>query len=307
MRRLDHAYTAFFRRAQAGEKPGYPRFQNRDRFESVEFPSYGDGLRLQGVQLRVQGVGEVRVTLHRRIEGRIQTVTLKREADKWYVVFSCELPDVPVLPSDRPPVGVDVGLASFLTTSEGEKEPNPRYLKDALPDLRRQGRSVSRKTKGGKNRRKAVQKLCKAHARVKDLRQEHHHQVALKLVRRHGLIAAEGLNVLGMLKNGRLSRAISDAGWSGFLLTLRCKAESAGIAYVEVEARGTSQQCSGCGSEVRKDLSVRMHDCRHCGLVLDRDENAARNILARGLRARIGLAGRNVGHQTKRAPRSRPL
>src|SRR5262249_50749028 len=109
-----------------------------------------------------------------------------------------------------------------------------------------------------------------------------------------GLIAAESLSVKTMLKNDRLARAISDAGWSGFLLTLRSKAESAGVAYVEVDARGTSQQCSGCGAEVQRDLSIRRHDFTHCGLSLPRDENAARNILARGLLARTGPVGGNV-------------
>jgi putative transposase len=114
------------------------------------------------------------------------------------------------------------------------------------------------------------------------------------LVRRYGLVAVESLNIRGMLKNDRLARSISDAGWSGFLLTLRSKAESAGVVYVEVNARGTSQQCSGCGIEVRKELSVRRHDCPHCGISLHRDENAARNILARGLLARTEPVGGNV-------------
>lgn len=307
MRKLDRAFAAFFRRVKAGDRPGYPRFKGKDRFNSIEFPAYGDGIRLIGTRLRVQHVGTIRVKLHRPIEGTIKTVTLKREAGKWYVVFSCELPDVPILPTDKPPVGIDVGLEKFLTTSDGHQEPNPRYLKDALPELRRAGRAVSRKKRGGSNRRKAARRLRKVHARVKNLRREHHHQTALKLVRRHGLIAVESLNIRGMLGNDRLSRAISDAGWSGFLLTLRSKAERAGVAFVEVDARGTSQQCSGCGAEVRKGLSVRRHDCPHCGLSLDRDENAARNVLARGLLAWTRPAGLNVGQQAKRAPRSRRL
>ena len=130
---------------------------------------------------------------------------------------------------------------------------------------------------------------------MKRLRQEHHHQVALKLVRRYGLIAVEGLNVQGMLRSGWMSPSdlrcrVAPASWRA----LRSKAESAGVAFVEVDARGTSQQCSGCGTEVRKGLSVRRHDCGHCGLSLHRDENAARNILARGLTARTGPAGGNV-------------
>jgi putative transposase len=302
MRRLDKAFAAFYRRVKAGEDPGFPRFKGRGRFDSIEFPAYGDGVKLVGGKLRVQHVGMIRIKLHRPIEGRIKSVTLKRVAGKWYAIFSCDLGDVAVAPSPNPPVGIE----SFLTTSDGEHEPNPAYHKTALPELRRAQRAPARKRKGGKNRRKSKHQLAEIHARVRRLRHEHHHQVALKLVRRYGLIAVEGLGVENLLKNGRLARAISDAGWSGFLLTSRSKAESAGVAYVEVDPRGTSQLCSGCGGEVRKELSVRRHDCPHCGLPLHRDENAARNILARGLRARIGPAGLNVGHEVKRAPEKPP-
>jgi putative transposase len=296
MRRLDKAYKAFFRRVKAGEEdPGFPRFKGRDRFDSVEFPSFGDGIKLNDSKLKIQHVGQVPVILHRPIEGRIKTVTIKHEAGKWYAVFSCELPDVPMLPNDRPPVGIDVGLESFLTASDGKKEPNPRYLKDALPEVRRKARAVSRKRKESKNRRKAKRQLAKVHVRVKNLRKEHHHQTAFKLVRRYGFIVAESLNIAGMLKNGRLARSISDAGWNGFLLTLRCKAENAGIAYVEVNARGTSQRCSGCGQTVPKMLSDRWHECPHCGLSLHRDENSAKEILRLGLLVRNGPVGVNAG------------
>ena len=308
MRRLDKAFANFFRRVKDKvAQAGYPRFKGRDRFDSIEYPSHGDGIRLTGNRLRVQHVGTIRVKLHRPVEGVIKTLTLKREADKWFVVASCDLGDLCVKPSALPPVGIDVGLESFLTTSEGKGEPNPRYLKTALPKLRVAGRAVARKKKGGKNRRKAVRRLQKVHARVKNLRREHHHAVACRLVLAFGLIAVEALNIKGMLANGRLSRAISDAGWAGFLDVLRCKAEKAGAQFVEVDPRGTSQQCSRCGREVCKDLSVRKHDCPGCGLVLHRDHNAALNILARAGPARTEPAGVNVGQRVKRPPRSRRL
>jgi putative transposase len=304
MRRLEKSFANFFRRVKAGDKPGYPRFKGRDFFNSIEYPSHGDGIRLKGNRLRVQHVGVIRVKLHRGVEGKIKTLSLKREAGKWFLFVSCDLGDVSVEPSVNPAVGIDVGLKSFLSKSDGSKpEPNPRYLKTALPELRRKGRAVARKRKGGKNRRKAVKILAKAHARVKNLRAEHHHQVALKLVRRYGLIAVESLSISNMLKNGRLARSISDVAWGNFLLTLRSKAESAGVAFVEVNARGTTQECSACGQVVPKDLSQRWHSCS-CGCSLDRDENAARNILARGLLARTGPAGLKVG-VTRLAPRSR--
>jgi|SRR5271157_664638 len=304
MRRLDKAFAAFFRRIKTDEQPGYPRFKAWDRFGSIEFPAYGDGIRLNGERLRIQHVGLVRVKLHRPIEGKVKTVTLKREAGKWYAVFSCDLGAVAITPTENPPVGIDVGLEKFLSKSDGTKpEPNPRYLKNALPDLRRKQRGLSRKKKGGKNRRKARKEVAKVHVRVANLRREHHHQTALKLVRRYGFIAAESLSIKHMLGNDRLARAISDVAWGNFLLTLRSKAESAGVVFVEVNARGTSQECSACGRVVPKDLSQRWHSCE-CGCSLDRDENSARIVLARGLLAWTGPVGRNVGDCLKRAPRS---
>jgi putative transposase len=304
MRRLDKGFVAFFRRLKAGEKPGYPRFRGRDRYDSIQYPAYGDGIRLNGNRLRVQHVGTIRVKLHREAQGTVKTVTLKRTAEKWYVVLSCDLGDGAIEPSVNPAVGIDVGLKVFLAKSDGtEAEPNPRYLKSALPELRRKSRAVTRKRKGGKNRRKAVKKLARVHARVKNLRAEHHHQVALKLVRRYGFIAVESLSIKNMLKNDRLSRAISDVAWGNFLLTLRSKAESAGVGFVEVNARGTSQECPDCGKVVPKDLSQRWHSCV-CGCSLDRDEASARVILARGFLARTGPVERKAG-VARLAPRSR--
>jgi putative transposase len=319
IKRLDKAFDAFFRRVKTKQNPGYPRFKGRDRYDSIPFDNYNsgavllspdgkpvfgkmeDGASLQGYRLKLFGVGAVRVKLHRPINGRIKTVTVKREADNWYVVFSCDLGDVMIEPSTLPAVGIDVGLKHFLTTSEGSHEPNPRYLKAELPELRRRQRSLCRKKKGGMNRRKAKRRVAKLHARIKNLRKEHHYQVACRLVLAYGLIAAESLNVQGMMRNSRLARAIGDAGWTGFLGILKGKAEKAGVSVVEVDAKYTSQDCSGCGQEVRKLLSED-HKCPHCGLKMNRDHNAALNILARGL-GRTGPTGVNVDHQVKRRPR----
>jgi putative transposase len=327
LKRLDKAFQNFFRRVKQGGKAGYPRFRGRDRFDSIPFDNYNAGCALvgpdkkmiagemaddapkNGFKLRIFGVGSVRVKLHRPIAGKIKTVCVKREADKWYVVFSCDLGEVTIEPSKNPPIGIDVGLEHFLTTSDGEHVANPRLLKKELSELRRRQRSLSRKKRGGKNRRKAAKRVARLHARIKNLRRESHYQIALSLVRRYGLVAFEGLAVENMVKNERLARAILDAGWSGFLGILRHKAEEAGVAAVEVDARGTSQQCSACGETVRKDLSVRKHDCPHCGLSLQRDHNAAINILRRAVPetkpARIGPAGRN-GSDSPRVPRSSP-
>ena len=290
MRRLEKAYQNFFRRVKQGEEEvGYPRFKARDRFDSIEFPAYGDGIRLNENKLRVQQVGLIRAKVHRPTEGVIKTATLKLEAGKWYLVLSCDLGNPVIRPSQNPAVGIDVGLEHFLTTNEGEHEPNPRFLKDQLPELRRCQRSVSRKKKGGKKRRKAVAKVSKLHVRVRNLRREHHYQVVNRLIDRYGLFAVERLNIRGMLRNRRLARAISDVGWYNFRMILAHKAESAGAVVVEVNPAGTSQFCSDCGVEVRKDLSERWHWCE-CGCSVHRDVNAARNILLRAL-ARTEPAG----------------
>ena len=289
LRRLDTSYQNFFRRCKQGSRvPGFPRFKGRDHFDSVTFPTYGDGIRLKDNRLRVQHVGTIRTKVHRAVEGAVKTASIKREADKWFVVLSCDLGDVVAPPSTLPAGGIDVGLEAFLTTSDGHRIENPRYQKAELPKLRRLQRATSRKKRGGRNRRKASRKVRVLHARVRNLRHEHHHQTALFLIRLYGLIGVEGLSVANMLKNHSLARAISDAGWAGFVNVLRCKAEKAGAEVVAVNPRGTSQECSGCGVDVSKKLAERWHTCPHCGLSLHRDENAAKNILARALLARTG-------------------
>lgn len=278
LRRLDKAFRNFFRRVKNGEKPGYPRFKSCNRYESVEFPSYGDGIRLLGNRLRIQHVGRIKVKMHRPLEGKIKTVTLKREGEHWYAVFSCDLGDVLIPKSTLPEVGIDMGLERFLTDSEGGFEENPRYLEKELPALRRAQRALSRKKKGGKNQIKARRKVRRIHEKVRNLRREHHYQVADRLVRRYGFIAAEGLSIVNMLKNRRLARAISDAGWSQFLSILKHKAEKAGASVMEVDPGGTSQECSRCGKKISKDLSERWHSCPYCGLSIHRDHNAAVTI-----------------------------
>jgi putative transposase len=280
LRRLDKAFANFFRRVKAGEEPGYPRFKGRDRFNSVLFPSHGDGIRLKGNKLRVQHVGTIRVCLHREVEGNIKTLSIKREADKWFLVVTSDMGEAATVGNILPSVGLDVGLTHFVTTSEGEKIDNPRYLKEELPELRRAQRSVSRKKKGGRNRKKAKRRVARIHARVANCRREHQHKVSNDLISRYGKIAVESLNVQGMVKNDRLARAISDVAWSSFVAVLTHKVAKTGGEVVQVAPKNTSQLCSACGSKVPKTLAARVHQCA-CGLVMDRDQNAALNILER--------------------------
>lgn len=282
LRRLDKSFKAFFRRVKRGEKPGYPRFKPHQRFDSITFPSYGDGVRLlDNGKLRVQGVGGVKVKLHRPVEGKIKTVSLKREAGKWYACFSVEVAAKPLEPSSLS-VGIDVGLESFAVLSDGTVIANPRWYRRAQPALRRAQRKVARREKGGNGRQKAVRELQVAHARVRNQRLDFQHKLARDLVSRHGLIVIEDLNIRG-LAGSMLAKSVHDAGWSGFFEKLAYKAESAGRLLLRVDPRGTSQRCSRCGSEVRKELKDRWHACPACGLSIARDLNSAREILRLGL------------------------
>jgi putative transposase len=297
LRRVDKTYKAFFARVKAGRgKAGFPRFKARARFDSFTFPSYGDGVRLLDTgKLRVQGVGLVKVKLHRPVDGQIKTVTLKREAGKWYGCFSVECDAKPLAPCEHA-TGIDVGLSAFATLSDGTEIANPRLQRHAAAKVRRASRKVSRRKRGSRRRRKAVGDLQTAHAHVRNQRRDFHHKVAFWLVATFGLIGIEDLNVRG-LAGGMLAKSVHDVGWSAFFDILTYKAECAGREVVKVDPRRTSQRCP-CGQSVPKTLAQRWHHCEVCGLDVGRDHASALEILrlalllrpGRGLQAsRVGL------------------
>lgn len=285
LRRLDRAFKAFFRRVKAGEAPGYPRFKARGRFKSVEFPSYGDGCRLEAGRLYLQHVGHLKVKLHRPVEGTIKTVSVKRSfaGGKWYVILVCDVGDAPTATGEGPAVGIDLGLKSFLVTSEGEVVEPPRCYRKAQKKLRRAQRALSRKKKDSSRRRKARGGVARLHEETANQRRDFHHKEARKLVDRHGLIAHESLNVRGIAQT-RLAKATHDAGWAQFLNILASKAEEAGVQVIAIDPKNTTQVCSRCGDvpKVKKTLSARVHRCEACGYTSDRDLNAAENILTLG-------------------------
>ncbi len=281
LRRVDKTFKAFFRRVKAGRKGGYPRFKSRRRFDSYTFPSWGDGCRLTDAgRLYLQGVGHLKVKWHRPLEGTVKTATVKRQAGKWFVCFSIEsvADALPVLDTI---VGIDVGLTSFATLSTGETIANPRYARKAQGRLRMAQRRVARRQRGGRNRRKAVLLLQKAHAHVQNQRADFHHKTARSLVEDYGVIAVEDLHIKG-LASGMLAKSVNDAGWSAFIEKLTTKAEEAGRLLVKVNPRGTSQTCL-CGAPVPKTLSQRWHECVECGLSAARDHVSAQLILGQGL------------------------
>jgi putative transposase len=282
LRRLEKTFQAFFRRIQAGEIPGYPRFQSASRYHSFTYPRYEGGAILDGGMLSLSKIGHFRICLHRPLEGIPKTVTISREADGWYACISCvDVPTKP-LPPTRQESGIDLGLEAFATLADGMRIFHPGWYRKAERALRTAQRRVARRKQGSNRRRKAVQLLAKAHLKVKRQRADFHHKTALALVQQNDTIYRENLQVRSMVRNHHLAKSISDAGWAAFLSILSFKAACAGRSVVAVPPAFTSQRCSGCGILVTKGLSVRWHGCPECGASLHRDHNAARNILALG-------------------------
>jgi putative transposase len=286
LRRVNRAFDAFFRRVKAGQKPGYPRFRGRDRYDS--FTLTQAGWKIKVGRLNLTGIGAIKVKWSRDIQGTIKTVTIRRDADQWYVCFSCVVDVERPAPPNRPATAIDVGLEYFATLADGSHIDNPRYLREADDILTRRQRRLQTKKRGSKNRRRAKMLVAKAHRRIRNKRQNFHHQEARKLVDRHGALAIEGLRIKNMVRNHCLAKSISDAGWNQFLTILVTKAEEAGLRVVVVNPAGTSQVCSGCGRSVPKTLSDRWHTCPYedCGLSLQRDHNTARALLNRAGLAR---------------------
>jgi len=258
LRRLDAAMGAFFRRVKGGETPGYPRFKPVARFDTVTFPRDGDGCRWDSqpghadTRVRFQGFGHVRVNQHRPVEGVVKTVSVVREARRWYVVLACDRVPVKPLPATGSTVGIDVGIANFLADSNGGFVENPRHAKlaaDRLGAVQRHLASFPRTRARAKDRtrryRAAVEKVRALHGKVRRQRLDFHHKTALDLVRAHDVIAHEELSTAnmvrapkskpdpdspgGFLPNGAaakagLNRSINDAGWGGFLSIVTAKA-----------------------------------------------------------------------------------
>ncbi len=281
LRRLNRAFQAFFRRVKAGQKPGYPRFRSRSRYHSL---TWDFAWSIQERRLALQGIGHIKVRWHRELlsPARVCTVTVRRVAGRWYACFALELTAAaPMNPTAMPSVGVDLGIKTFAALSTGEVIPGPRAHRTAVRRLHVAQRRVSRRTKGSRRRRKAVLLLARQHERIRNLRRNHGHQVSRRLVSQFGLIAVEDLAVRALAR-GFLAKDVNDQGWAEFLKLLGYKAEDAGVQVVRVPPRASSQVCSGCEVVVPKPLSERTHRCSSCGLVIDRDVNAARNILRLG-------------------------
>lgn len=278
---LDKAFKAFFRRIKAGETPGYPRFKGKNRWKSFGFKEYGNGFKIDGRRLRLFGVGRVVVRWHRPIEGRIKTVRIIKKAGKWYACFACEIELNPLPPTGKE-IGIDVGIASLLTTSDGEKIENPRWYQNQQRKLRVLQRRVSRRKLGSYNRRKAVLALQRQHEHIANSRKDFLDKLVYWLITNYDRIALEDLRILNMVKNHKLSKSILDASWGYLIQKLLDKAEEAGRVVSLVNPAYTSKTCSNCGFLFEHlSLKDRWIDCS-CGFSACRDWNASLNLLRLG-------------------------
>jgi putative transposase len=302
--RIDKAFANFFRRVNEGSaKPGFPRFKSANRWNSFSMPIQGSGKKLvQGNRIRVAGIeGTMPSRGGQQILGKIIVQRIVHRAGKWFCKFVVDDKlDPPPIHPVKSAIGVDVGLKSFATLSNGSTIENPRFYRGL--ELKRAHRNVSRKIKGSRNRWRAVRRLQSVYEKVRNLRHNFTHHESKRIVNDHQLIVVEKLNIAGMARS-RFAKSILDAAWGRFIFQLRYKAENAGCAFVEVDPRGTSQDCSKCGQTVPKKLSDRVHKCS-CGLVLDRDHNAALNILQRAVRSAPG-PGRWIGKACGEATKTR--
>jgi putative transposase len=271
-------------------KKGYPQFQHDNR--SVEYKATGWRLEPDGKHITFtdgMGIGTVRLigTRKQKIEtfplAQIRRVRLLKRADGSYVQFAVKADRQITHEPTGKQVGIDVGLKAFYTDSQGTTVANPRYLRKAEKQLKRLHRRVSRKKKGSKNRKKAIKRLAKGYLKVRRQRKDFASKTARALIQSSDLVAYEDLKITSLVKNHKLAKSISDASWGLFVSWVRYYGLVYQVPVVPISPRFTTQDCSGCGYRVQKSLSQRTHVCPQCGLILDRDWNAALNILAAAL------------------------
>ena len=297
LRRLDKAFQAFFRRVEAGQSPGYPRFKPVQRFDTVTFIE-GDGAKWLGERVRLQGIGHVKVKLHRPVGGTVKQVSITREGQHWYVNVVCV--DVPA--QERPPtgavVGIDRGVRHLLADSDGGFSPNPRHTREAAEKLTGAQQALAGCQRGSTRRRKAVTRVAGHHRKVRNSRADYLHKLSRTLVDTYDVVVLEDLRVGNMTRrpkplpdnapNGAaakagLNKSILDAGWTALAGMIQYKAESAGADVIFVPAANTSRTCHACGHVDAGNRRGEVFLCQRCGHSAHADTNAALNILRLGL------------------------
>jgi putative transposase len=260
-------------------------------------------LQEDGKRVLIYGIGSVKLKLHRPLEGKIKTATVKKEDDSWYVVFSCEVDPKP-LPKDEKTIGIDLGTnPNFLITSEGEMVEAPRYFHKSQEKLANAQRNLARKKRSSNRRKQARRRVARLHRKVANQRRDFHHKLARRLINRYGTIVHEDLNILGLARSNT-AKSVHDAGWAQFLQILAYKAAEAGRRVIGVDPRHTSQDCPVCGHREKRPLWIREYACPQCGTPLHRDVAAAQNVLAR---ARTEPSGVGTALAVSPCPRSPAL
>ncbi|QLJ53473.1 MAG: Mobile element protein [Candidatus Fermentimicrarchaeum limneticum] len=287
--RVYNAVINVFKMRKKGVKRGFPRFKSFDRMKSLNYPQSGFWLEKK---LKITPFGELTIKKHREVKGRIKTLTLKREASgKWFAIFCVETPKEIPKENKGEAVGIDLGLKTFATLSDGEVINNPRHFKRYEERLALVQRELSKKKKRSTNRKRAKIRVAKLYEKVADCRRDFLHKISTELVNDYSIIVLEKLASQEMSEEN-YGKQINDAGWNMFANMLAYKAEGAGCSVVFVNPKNTSKMCSRCRN-VRNDLTLqdRTYACPECGLSTDRDLNAARNILTR---ATPGQGGSNA-------------
>jgi putative transposase len=279
--RLNKAFQGFFRRCKAGENPGFPRFRGVDRYKSFCYPQ--SGFSLVGNELKLSKIGNVRVKMHRPVAGIIKTCTIRKNASgEWNVSFSCEV-DIEPLQAKQESIGIDVGLQSFATFSDGRQIENPRFFKQGEKRLAKAQRKLTKLEKGTVERGKQKKVVARIHEKIANQRKDFCHKESKKIVEQYQHICVEDLSVRKMIQESHFAKSIVDVSWNQFLQFLSYKAVEAGRKLGLVNPAYTTQDCNRCGYREEKKLSDRTHHCTNCGYTASRDFNAAQNILAIGL------------------------
>jgi putative transposase len=297
--RIEKTLDRWLKGDSNGKRSGRPRFKSRGRYRSFTFPDPIRPEHIQGKLIQLPKIGKVKMILHRPIPDgfKIKTATITCKADGWYISLSLEDVTVPSLTTDVTPtpdktVGIDMGLKSFLVTSDNQEVEIPQHYRKAEKKLKQLQRQLSRKNKGSDRRKKAIKRVAKTHLKVANQRKNFHYKTAILLLNQSQVIAHENLNIKGLAKS-MLAKSVNDAGWGQFLQILNTKAASAGCLVIAVNPNGTSQECSDCGATVPKTLADRWHNCL-CGASYCRDHNAARNIKHRAVGRPVLQSSGNV-------------
>jgi len=284
--RVDLAYKAFFRRVKAGEKPGFPRFKSSFRYNSFTYPQSGFKL-INENRLKLSKIGHVKIVLHRSIEGKIKRVTIKHTASgKWFATFTTDVVSLNALPKTGKTVGIDVGLKTFATMSDGSSIKNPRFFKTEQPALAKVQRQLQKQENGTPARAKRRKRVALVYERISNKRSDFLWKQANQLVRRYDEIFVEDLSIQQMLEQKKFSKSIADVAWGEFSSKLAFKAAEAGKLVKKVNPRNTSKTCCVCQNILETlTLSDRVYACPKCGNKRNRDLNASLNILRLGLQS----------------------